>query len=112
MSDNDKNTFYFIAGPIAAGKSTFMENRLYNAMAADVNLFDHDREKLMVKLYAPEEEKIIKNITIAKALKKAIENSLRNKKDFIIQAHFTTEQLPEINRYFHNYGNKFIEVVL
>jgi predicted ABC-type ATPase len=96
------NNFYFIIGPIAAGKSTFMEYRLYNAMEATANFFDHDKEKLMMQLYAPGEKK-----NLANALKNAIDDCYKHKKDFMIQAHFTNEQLPEINRYFHSYGNKF-----
>ena len=96
------NNFHFIIGPIAAGKSTFMEYRLYNSMEATVNFFDHDKEKLMMQLYAPGEMK-----NMDKALKNAIEDCYNNKKDFMMQAHFTDEQLPEINKYFHSYGNKF-----
>jgi predicted ABC-type ATPase len=107
INKKEPNTLYFIAGPIAAGKSTFMENRLYNSMLTDANFFDHDREKLMIKLYAPEEKNIIKSLTVEKALVNAFKDSLQNNKDFIMQVHFTTEQLPIINGYIHKYGNKF-----
>jgi len=105
--NKEKNTFYFIAGAIAAGKSTFMENRLYNQSTRAANLFDHDKEKLMIQFFAPDEKNIVKGITISKALKNAIDDSLVKQKDFILQVHFTNEQLPQINTYFHKYGNQF-----
>jgi|GEM_PF-2296739 len=103
----EKSIFYLIGGPIAAGKSTLMESKLYNTTNDPVNLFDHDREKLMVQLYAPDEKKMVKGLTIGKALTNAIEDSIDHAKDFMLQVHFTTEQEPQINSYFHKYGNKF-----
>ena len=103
----DKSIFYLIGGPIAAGKSTLMESRLYNNTDDSINLFDHDREKLMVQLYAPDEKKMVKGLTVGKALTNAIEDSINHAKDFMLQVHFTTEQEPQINHYFHKYGNRF-----
>jgi len=102
-----KNTFYLIAGPIAAGKSTFMENKLYNKELTNVNLFDHDREKWMIDFYAPDFKNSIGEFAISKAFENSINDSLRNHKDYVMQVHFTNKQLTEINTYFHKYGAKF-----
>lgn len=105
--NTQKNTFYLVAGSIAAGKSTFMENKLYNKELKEVNLFDHDREKWMINIYAPDFKHSIPEVAISKAFENAISDSLMNKKDFVMQVHFTNKQLSEINTYFHKYGNKF-----
>lgn len=107
MDSSQKNTFYLIGGPIAAGKSTLMDAKLYNTDPKPVNFFDHDREKLMVQLYALDQQDKPKVLGVGKALSNAIYDSLHNRKDFIIQVHFLTEQQPKINTYFHKYGNSF-----
>ena len=106
MNKEKKNIFYLVGGAIAAGKSTFMDSKLYNGTDKEINFFDHDKEKLMVQLYAPGEI-FIKGLTIAKALTNAINDSIKNSKDFMLQVHFSTEQLPQINTYFHKYGSIF-----
>ena len=45
-----KNKFIFIVGAVAAGKSTFMENKLYNFNKNECNFFDHDKAKLMIMI--------------------------------------------------------------
>jgi predicted ABC-type ATPase len=100
------NTFYFIAGPIAAGKTTFMDNKLYLDLKK-CNFFDHDKTKLMIQLYG-DNKNIVNEIELNKSLVNAIEDSLKNKKDFMMQIHFTDEQLPQINTFLHKYKSKFI----
>jgi predicted ABC-type ATPase len=109
---NIKETIYminfsFIVGPVAAGKTTFMENKLYNLNKFECNFFDPDKTKLMIQLYANDKSKNVNDLNLATALKNAILDSINNNKDFIIQFHFTTEQLPQINTFFHEYKNKF-----
>ncbi|MFD2597555.1 hypothetical protein ACFSQ3_01220 [Sphingobacterium corticis] len=100
------NKFTFIVGPVAAGKSTFMENKLYNLDNKESNFFDHDKIKLMIQLYAENKNKI-NDLNLANALKNAIQDSIRNNKDFMMQIHFTTEQLSQINTYLHQNKNHF-----
>jgi predicted ABC-type ATPase len=100
------NTFTFIVGPVAAGKTTFMENKLYNLNKNECNFFDHDKSKLMIQLYANDKSKF-NDINLGFALKNAINDSVNNHKDFMMQIHFTTEQLSQINSYLHEYINKF-----
>lgn len=98
--------FTLIVGPVASGKTTFMENKLYNIDRNECNFFDHDKAKLMVHLYAADKGKV-NDLNLSLALKNAINDSIRNNKDFMMQAHFTNEQLGQINTYFHEYKNKF-----
>lgn len=100
------NTFTFIVGPVAAGKTTFMENKLYYADKKECNFFDHDKVKLMIQLYSNDKRKI-NDINLANALKNAINDSIQNGKDFMMQIHFTSEQLSQINSYLYEYKNKF-----
>ena len=60
----------------------------------------------MIQLYADDKSKIT-DINLGKALKNAINDSIENGKDFMMQIHFTNEQLSQINTYFHHYKNKF-----
>lgn len=101
-----KNKFIFIVGAVAAGKTTFMEKKLYNNNKDECNFFDHDQAKLMIQLYAKDKSKV-NDLNLANALKNAINDSLENGKDFMMQIHFTNEQLSQINTYFHQYKNKF-----
>ena len=105
-SNTMKNKFIFIVGAVAAGKTTFMEKKLYNNNKKECNFFDHDQTKLMIQLYADDKSKIT-DINLGKALKNAINDSIENGKDFMMQIHFTNEQLSQINTYFHHYKNKF-----
>lgn len=98
--------FIFIAGAVAAGKTTFMEKKLYNGNHHQCNFFDHDQAKLMIHLYAPD-KKEINDLNLGHALNNAIKDSLENDKDFMMQIHFTNEQLSQINAYFHQYKNRF-----
>lgn len=98
--------FIFIVGAVAAGKTTFMEKKLYNGSPEQCNFFDHDQSKLMLQLYAPD-RKIVNDLTLGVALNNAIKDSLENDKDFMMQIYFTAEQLPQINSYLHQYKNKF-----
>ncbi|MFV0377643.1 MAG: hypothetical protein ACK5JD_10125 [Mangrovibacterium sp.] len=100
------NTFYFIAGPIAAGKTTLMDSKLYNFSDARINFFDHDKAKLMVQMYADGAK--TNDISLSKALNNAISDSLANNKGFMIQSYFTNERLPQINDFLHKYKNKFL----
>jgi predicted ABC-type ATPase len=100
------NTFIFIVGPVAAGKTTFMENKLYNIDKNECNFFDHDKAKLMIQLYATDKSKF-NDINLDIALKNAINDSINNSKDFMMQNHFISEQLIQINTYFQEYKNKF-----
>jgi predicted ABC-type ATPase len=100
------NTFTFIVGPVAAGKTTFMENKLYNINKNESNFFDHDKAKLMIQLYANDKSKF-NDINLGNALKNAINDSIHNHKDFMMQIHFTTDQLSQINSYLHEYKDKF-----
>lgn len=100
------NTFTFIVGPVAAGKTTFMDNKLYNIDKNECNFFDHDKVKLMIHLYADDKSKI-NDLNLNVALKNAINDSIRNNKDFMMQIHFINEQLSQINTYLHEYKNKF-----
>jgi|SRR5690606_24507470 len=101
------NTFTFVVGPVAAGKSTFMENKLYNIDKNACNFFDHDKVKLMIHLYAEDKSKI-NDLNLANAQKNAINDSISSHKDFMMQIHFTNEQLSQINTYLHEYKNKFV----
>ncbi|MBY0243897.1 MAG: hypothetical protein K2Q03_00425 [Sphingobacteriaceae bacterium] len=100
------NKFIFIVGAVAAGKSTFMENKLYNLNQKESNFFDHDKLKLMIQLYADDKTKI-NDLNLANALKNAIQDSIQGNKDFMMQIHFTTDQLSQINTYLHHYKNNF-----
>lgn len=100
------NKFTFIVGAVAAGKTTFMEKKLYNGDNNQCNFFDHDQAKLMVQLYAQDKSKV-NDLSLANALKNAINDCIDNGKDFMMQIHFTNEQLSQINTYFHQYKNKF-----
>lgn len=100
------NTFTFIVGPVAAGKTTFMENKLYNIDKNECNFFDHDKVKLMIQLYATNKSKF-NDINLGSALKNAINDSINNQKDFMMQIHFTSDQLSQINSYLYDYKNKF-----
>ncbi len=100
------NTFYFIVGPIAAGKTTLMDSKLYNFSDARINFFDHDKAKLMVQMYVSEAK--TNDLALTKALNNAISDSLSKNKDFMMQSHFTNEQLPQINTFFHRFKNKFL----
>ena len=100
------NKFIFIVGSVAAGKTTFMEKKLYNGSKNLCNFFDHDQAKLMLQLYTPE-RKEINDLTLGYALNNAIKDSLENGKDFMMQIHFMHKQLSQINYYFHHYNNKF-----
>lgn len=84
-----------------------MENKLYNIDKNESNFFDHDKVKLMIHLYAEDKSKI-NDLNLDRALKCAINNSIANHKDFMMQIHFTNEQLPRINTFFHEYKSKFI----
>lgn len=101
------NNLIFIVGPVASGKTTFMENKLYNIDKNECNFFDHDKGKLMIHLYAEDKSKI-NDLNLDYALNNAINDSINNHKDFMMQIHFTNEQLPQINNYFHKYENKFV----
>ena len=83
-----------------------MEKKLYNNNKNECNFFDHDQTKLMIQLYADDKSKVT-DINLGKALKNAINDSIENGKDFMMQIHFTNEQLSQINTYFHHYKNKF-----
>jgi len=100
------NKFIFIIGAVAAGKTTFMEKKLYNTDKNQCNFFDHDQAKLMIQLYAQDKSKV-NDLNLANALKNAINDCIDNGKDFMMQIHFTNEQLSQINTYFHQYKNKF-----
>lgn len=100
------NKFTFIVGAVAAGKTTFMEKKLYNTDKNQCNFFDHDQAKLMIQLYAQDKSKV-NDLNLANALKNAINDCIDNGKDFMMQIHFTNEQLSQINTYFHQYKNKF-----
>lgn len=100
------NSFTFIVGAVAAGKTTFMENKLYKMNTNACNLFDRDKAKLMIQLYAEDKSKI-NDFNLAKALKNAISDCIENNKDFMMQINFTGEQLSQFNSYFHEYKNKF-----
>lgn len=100
------NKFTFIIGAVAAGKTTFMEKKLYNTDKNQCNFFDHDQAKLMIQLYAQDKSKV-NDLNLANALKNAINDCIDNGKDFMMQIHFTNEQLSQINTYFHQYKNKF-----
>ena len=100
------NKFIFIIGAVAAGKTTFMEKKLYNNDKNQCNFFDHDQAKLMIQLYAQDKSKV-NDLNLANALKNAINDCIDNGKDFMMQIHFTNEQLSQINTYFHQYKNKF-----
>ena len=106
MNSNKMNTFSFIVGAVAAGKTTFMDNKLYNIYKDECNFFDHDKVKLMIQLYASDKSRV-NDINLSVALNNAILDSIKNNKDFMMQSHFTTEQLPQINTFFHEYKNKF-----
>lgn len=60
----------------------------------------------MIHLYAPE-RKEMNDLNIGHVLNNAIKDSIENDKDFMMQIHFTNEQLSQINNYFHQYKNKF-----
>lgn len=98
--------FIFIAGPVAAGKTIFMERKLYNTAENQCNFFDHDQKKLMIQLYAKNKDKV-NDLYLSNALENAINDCLKNDKDFMMQIHFTNEQLSQINTYLHQYKNKF-----
>lgn len=100
------NKFIFIVGAVAAGKTTFMEKKLYNGDKNQCNFFDHDQAKLMIQLYAKDKSKV-NDLNLANALKNAINDSIENNKAFMMQIHFTNEQLSQINTYFHQYKSKF-----
>ena len=100
------NKFIFIVGAVAAGKTTFMEKKIYNVDKHQCNFFDHDQAKLMIQLYG-KEKSAVNDLNLANALKNAINDCIENNKDFMMQIHFTNEQLSQINSYFHNYKNKF-----
>lgn len=100
------NKFIFIVGAVAAGKTTFMEKKLYNLDKNQCNFFDHDQAKLMIQLYAQDKSKV-NDLNLANALKNAINDCVENNKDFMMQIHFTNEQLSQINSYLHQYKNKF-----
>lgn len=104
---SNMKTFTFIVGPVAAGKSTFMENKLYNLHKDECNFFDHDKAKLMVQLYAKDKSKV-NDLNLGSALKNAMNDCIVNNKDFMMQIHFTTDQLPQINSYLHEYKNQFV----
>lgn len=97
--------FTFIVGPVAAGKTTLMD-KIYNVDPNHSNLFDHDKIKLMIQLYG-EDKGMINDLNLETALRNAIKDSIENNKDFLMQIHFTNEQLSQINTYLHQYKNKF-----
>ncbi len=100
-------TFTFIVGAVAAGKTTFMENRLYNLDKNECNFFDHDKAKLMIHLYA-KDKSIVNDLNLGNAFKNAIDECVKTNKNFMMQIHFTNEQLSQINSYLHKYKNKFV----
>ena len=100
-----KKKFTFIVGPVAAGKTTLMES-LYILDPNPSNLFDHHKIKLMIHLYG-EKNGIINDLNLERAFRNAIKDSVENNKDFLMQIHFTNEQLSQINTYLHKYKNKF-----
>ena len=73
------NKFIFIVGAVAAGKTTFMEKKLYNSYKNQCNFFDHDQTKLMVQLYAQDKSKV-NDLNLANALKNAINDSIKTVK--------------------------------
>lgn len=80
--------------------------KIYNIDKNQCNFFDHDQAKLMIQLYG-KEKSVVNDLNLANALKNAINDSIENNKDFMMQIHFTNEQLSQINTYFHQYKNKF-----
>ncbi|VDH03693.1 hypothetical protein [Bergeyella zoohelcum] len=44
---------------------------------------------------------------VAGCTEQCIKDSIENDKDFMMQIHFTNEQLSQINSYLHQYKNKF-----
>lgn len=101
------NTFTFIVGPVAAGKTIFMENKLYYTNKNECNFFDHDQKKLMIQLYGADKNKV-NDLNLSIALNNAIDDSLNNYKDFMMQINFTNEQLDQINTYLEDYKHKFV----
>src|SRR5690606_23968356 len=97
--------FNFIVGPVAAGKSTLME-KIYNVDPNHSNLFDHNKVKLMIQLYG-EHKGLINDLNLESAFRNAINDSMENGKDFLMQIHFANEQLSQINSYLHKFKNKF-----
>ena len=97
-------TFTFIVGAVGAGKTTLMENKLYKINKNECNFFDPNKLKLMFQLYASDKSKI-NDLNLNVALKNAINDSIRNNKDFMMQIHFTNGQLTQVNTYLHEYKN-------
>lgn len=97
--------FTFIVGPIAAGKTTLMD-KIYNIDPYPSNFFDPNKSKLMIQLYG-EDLSVINDLSLAQAFSNAIKDSVENNKDFLMQIHFTTEQLNQINSYLNKYQNTF-----
>lgn len=92
-------SFIFVAGSIASGKSIFIQ-KLYNQ--SDCNFYDLSKPKLMLQLYARPNDKSLSN-----ALENAIAHSIEKQKDFIIEAHFSDEELNHIDQYFEKYRDHF-----
>lgn len=100
------NKFIFIVGVIASGKTTFIEKQLYNQIENQFNFFDQGRKKLMIQMYTEDNSKV-NDLYLSNAFKNAVNDSLTNHKDFMMQIHFTNEQLSQINTYFEQYKSKF-----
>lgn len=66
------NKFIFIVGAVAAGKTTFMEKKIYNVDKNECNFFDQDQAKLMIQLYS-KDKTAVNDLTLANALKKDIQ---------------------------------------
>lgn len=98
--------FIFITGPVASGKSTFLENILYKEYKTEVNFFDDSRAKLMIGMYA-NDKIIFNNQTLEQALENAIGDSVKNNKDFLLHCSFMDEQLVKINAYLDRFKNDF-----
>lgn len=98
------NKFTFIVGPVAAGKSTFMEKKLYNATSF---LFDHDKSDMMIGMYGSDPYCSVNDFNLERAFTNAIKMAIELKRDFMMQIHFTNEQLGQINTLLHKYQNKF-----
>ena len=79
---------------------------IHNNNEKEWNFFDHDKSKLMIQLYADDKSKF-NDINLEIALKNAIDDSLKNNKDFMMQIHFISDQLSLINKYFYEYKKYF-----
>ena len=98
--------FIFITGPIASGKSTFLDNILFKEYKTEVNFFDDSRVGLMIRMYV-NNKFILNDQTLEHALENAICDSIKNNKDFLLHCLFIDEQLDRINSYFERFKDDF-----